>query len=117
MVVLDEKQVQLIAGNNNAPPPYPGLPSVDIPDDAAAVDQIDDTDTSSPPLPIEPWTPATFSSLPSYILLYIVHHTMPPDSLSTAARTRASLVERRRKVLYWITICLRCVNRAFYVGE
>lgn len=68
----------------------------------------------------EPRAPASLKTLPPHILLYIIHHTLPDkDKInhSLAARTKASVLERSRKVLYWILICLRCVNRAFYVGE
>lgn len=122
MVVLDEKQAQIVPGN--APPPYPGLPSAPPPGgDGAKVGAANyeiDTDSTLPAFPNAPLAPATFSILPSNILLYIVHLTLPENNWSTKwkiARTQESLVERKRKVLYWMMICLRCVNRALYVRE
>ena len=56
----------------------------------------------------------TLVTLPPHVLLYIVHQTLPQTGLPYAG---AGKVERQRKVLYWMTISLRLVNRAFYIGQ
>lgn len=53
-----------------------------------------------------------FSSLPSHLLLQIVYMTFPQTSGFDETR-----LERQRKTLYWLSIGLRLVNRAFYVGR
>src|SRR6266478_4203457 len=98
MVVLDEKSML-------PPPPSYSLPR---------------THTNVPPAPeyIHPppfsapfRTLATFSDLPSHLLLHIVHRTFPqvPD-------LSYNKLERQRKTLRWLTTSLRLVNRTFYIG-
>lgn len=56
--------------------------------------------------------PLTFTMLPSHLLLEIVYHTFPQSSWLDEGR-----VERQRKTLYWLSVSLRLVNRALYIGE
>ncbi|KLO18733.1 hypothetical protein SCHPADRAFT_899521 [Schizopora paradoxa] len=80
------------------PPPYPASSSSSL--------------VSPPPFPGRR-THARFSSLPSHILLYIVHQTMPQ---SDGVYDGEGKVELQRKVLYWMTLSLRLVNRSFYIA-
>ncbi|KAF7293266.1 hypothetical protein HMN09_01205200 [Mycena chlorophos] len=85
-MILDEKtmlQLQL-----QPPPPYPASGSC-----------------APPPFPHKRAAP-TLSTMPTHILLQIVHMTFPqtPDR------------ELQRKTLYWFSVGLRLVNRALYVA-
>jgi hypothetical protein len=94
MVVLDEKAM-LQYPLPPPPPYYPNGPA------------------HPPPFPEhrrEP--PPTFIELPSNILLNIVHFTFPQSPDVNEGR-----LERQRKTLYWLSIALRLVNRAMYVGK
>lgn len=61
---------------------------------------------SPPPFPTQHRPALTLVTLPPHILLRIVYETF--------AHGR---VEKQRKVLYWLTMSLRLVNRALYIGE
>ena len=61
---------------------------------------------SPPPFPTQNRPPLTLSTLPPHLLLRIVYETF------TEGR-----VEKQRKVLYWLTMSLRRVNRSVYIGE
>ena len=61
---------------------------------------------SPPPFPTQHRPPLTLVTLPPHILLRIVYETFSQGQ-----------VERQRKVLYWLTMSLRLVNRAMYTGE
>lgn len=61
---------------------------------------------SPPPFPTQHRPPPTLVTLPPHLLLRIVYETF--------AQGR---VEKQRKVLYWLTMSLRLVNRALYIGE
>lgn len=61
---------------------------------------------SPPPFPSHNRPPPTLVTLPPHLLLRIVYETFPPGTL-----------KNQRKVLYWLTMSLRLVNRALYVGE
>lgn len=61
---------------------------------------------SPPPFPTQSRAPPTLVTLPPHILLRIVYETFTQGE-----------VERQRKVLYWLTMNLRVVNRALYIGE
>lgn len=90
MVIVDEKAFM------NPPPPYfaaPGSPA-----------------QGSPPYPYHRQSP-TFSALPSHLLLKIVYMAFP-QMASVDER-----IERQRKTLYWLSVHLRLVNRALYVGK
>lgn len=52
------------------------------------------------------------SALPSHLLLHIVYMTFPQTSGVDETR-----LARQRKTLYWFSIGLRLVNRAFYIGK
>ena len=96
-------QVAAVDGDNSAlnglapaPPPFPGH-------------------TSRP-------SKATFSNLPSHILLYIIHQTLPQEDLPGGRSVYGQLegegkLERQRKVLYWMSVCLRLVSRGVYIGK
>ena len=65
---------------------------------------------------------ATFSALPPHILLHIIHQTLPQEDLPGAQSAYGqadgeSKLERQRKVLYWMSMSLRLVNRSVYVGK
>lgn len=60
-----------------------------------------------PPFPSNDRAGPILSTLPPHLLLRIVYSTF----------TDAMSIERQRKTLYWFTISLRLVNRAFYIGE
>ncbi|KAL5525337.1 hypothetical protein ACEPAF_9207 [Sanghuangporus sanghuang] len=95
VIILDEKQML------PAPPPYPA------------------SESDPPPLPPFPGAessssalnrpPATFDALPPHVILHIVNLTLTP-------RKGRPDVEYTRKVLYWMTICLRLVNRSLYIA-
>lgn len=54
----------------------------------------------------------TFSAWPSHLLLKVVYMTFPhTDGFDEG------VIERQRKTLYWLSVRLRLVNRAFYIGE
>ena len=61
---------------------------------------------SPPPFPAQNRPPLTLSTLPPHLLLRIVYETFSQGK-----------VEKQRKVLYWLTMSLRRVNRAVYIGE
>ncbi len=61
---------------------------------------------SPPPFPTQSRAPPTLSTLPPHILLRIVYETFSDGR-----------VEKQRKVLYWLTMSLRLVNRSVYIGE
>ncbi|KAI5114911.1 hypothetical protein M0805_009614 [Coniferiporia weirii] len=86
VVILDEKQLHMLPVS--APPPY---------------------SADGAPLPPFPGSTSrrhtTFAALPPHILLYIVDRILCQGS-----------VERRRKVLYWMTVSLRLVSRPLYVA-
>lgn len=93
VVILDEKQML------PAPPPYK---------------RSSESEPGLPPFPgheLSPISrpPASFEALPPHIVLHVVYQTLNPR------RGRAD-VEYKRKVLYWMTVCLRLVNRPFYIG-
>lgn len=95
MVVIDEKQMQMMP----PPPPY-----------ESGAGPI-----SPPPFPGQRRRdPATLGNLPSHILLYIVHQTLPQADGIYGGDGK---VELQRKVLYWMAIALRLVNRSLYIGE
>lgn len=89
VIILDEKQML------PAPPPYTRSLS-----DAAAP-PFPGTEIQRPP--------ATFESLPSSVALYIIQTLITPASVPGG-------VVRTRKILYWMTMCLRLVNKSVYVG-
>ncbi|KAI0706012.1 hypothetical protein C8T65DRAFT_577355 [Cerioporus squamosus] len=60
---------------------------------------------SPPPFPTQSRAPPTLSTLPPHILLRIVYETF-----STGR------VQKQRKVLYWLTMSLRLVNRSVYIA-
>lgn len=55
----------------------------------------------------------TLTTLPSYILLHIIYQTLPQSDGKFYGESKD---ERQRKVLYWMSISLRLVNRALYIG-
>ena len=59
-----------------------------------------------PPFPGHGHQRLTLDALPPHLLLRIVYSTF---AITTS-------IERQRKMLYWLTMSLRLVNRAFYVG-
>ncbi|TBU38485.1 hypothetical protein BD309DRAFT_971810 [Dichomitus squalens] len=61
---------------------------------------------SPPPFPTQHRPPLTLVTLPPHILLRVVYETFSQGR-----------VEKQRKVLYWLTLSLRLVNRAMYIGE
>lgn len=61
---------------------------------------------SPPPFPTQSRAPPTLSTLSPHLLLRIVYETFSQGR-----------VERQRKVLYWLTMSLRLVNRSVYLGE
>lgn len=89
---------------------------------------LSEKDMLPPPPPyqssssLEPISPPPFPgrrevvklpSLPPHILLYIVHQTLPQTDGQYGGEGK---VERQRKVLYWMTVSLRLVNRSLYIG-
>lgn len=95
MVIVDEKQFRLTGMAQSAPPP----PYIA----AGAI--------HPPPFPRYRDIPE-FSTLPSHLLLKIVYMTFPWTPGVDEGR-----IERQRKTLYWLSVSLRLVNRALYVGE
>ena len=89
VIILDEKQML------PAPPPY--APAAN---DAAP--PFPGTEIQRPP--------ASFESLPPSVILYIIHTLIPPANAPGG-------VVRTRKILYWMTMCLRLVNKSVYIGE
>jgi len=75
------------------PPPYISAPS------------------QLPPFPHRRTIPS-FTSVPPHLLLKIVYMTFPQSPAPGEGRP-----ERQRKTLYWLSVGLRLVNRAFYIGE
>ena len=67
---------------------------------------VDAGPVSPPPFPVQNRPPLTLATLPPHLLLRIVYETFSQGR-----------VERQRKVLYWLTMSLRRVNRAIYIGE
>lgn len=61
---------------------------------------------SPPPFPSDSRAPPTLSTLPPHLLLRIVYETFSNGR-----------VEKQRKLLYWLTMSLRLVNRSVYIGE
>ncbi|KAJ6491566.1 hypothetical protein DFH09DRAFT_369645 [Mycena vulgaris] len=89
-MIIDEKSMQ-------APPPYFSNRENDI--------------VNGPP-PFPHCRPAmTLSTLPSHLLLQIVHMTFPQTPGFDEGR-----LERQRKTLYWLSVGLRLVNRALYIA-
>ncbi|KAJ6632571.1 hypothetical protein B0H10DRAFT_1938160 [Mycena sp. CBHHK59/15] len=64
-----------------------------------------------PPFPTHSRPPLTLSTLPSHLLLQIVHMTFPQTPGIDEGR-----LERQRKTLYWLSVGLRLVNRALYIA-
>ena len=62
--------------------------------------------TSPPPFPSSSRAVLRLGTLPPHLLLRVVY----------ALFTVPTSIERQRKTLYWLTIVLRLVNRAFYIG-
>ena len=94
MVVLDEK-VELML-----PPPPPYASGVPI---------------SPPPFPGQRRRePVNLATLPPHILLYIVYQTLPQTDGKYGGEGK---IEMQRKVLYWMSICLRLTSRSIYIGE
>ncbi|KAJ7471917.1 hypothetical protein FB451DRAFT_1251412 [Mycena latifolia] len=90
-MILDEKCMP------QPPPPY-------------FSNQPNDIVNGPPPFPhCRP--PMTLSTLPSHILLQIVHMTFPQTPGIDEGR-----LERQRKTLYWLSVGLRLVNRALYIA-
>jgi len=89
MVIVDEKQFMTYP----APPPYIAAGAV-----------------HPPPFPHRREILA-FSALPAHLLLKIVYMTFPLTPGVDEGR-----IERQRKTLYWLSVGLRLVNRAFYVA-
>jgi len=108
MVVLSEKLEAML-------PPPPSYYSSESPPN--------DTNIPPPPFPGHFVShKVTFSSLPSYILLHIIHQTLSqedsPDIHSVYGCGEGdSKLERQRKVLYWMSVSLRLVSRNVYIGE
>lgn len=73
------------------PPPYVRLAESSLP---------------PPPFANLGYPTATIQSLPPPVLLRIVYDTFHQGK-----------VKDQRKILYWLTMNLRLVNRAFYTGE
>ncbi|KAJ7736717.1 hypothetical protein DFH07DRAFT_96674 [Mycena maculata] len=86
-MILDEKSMQ--------PPPPPYF----------------STQANGPPPFPHCRPPMTLSTLPSHLLLQIVHMTFPQTSGIDEGR-----LERQRKTLYWLSVGLRLVNRALYIA-
>ncbi|GJE95618.1 hypothetical protein PsYK624_118040 [Phanerochaete sordida] len=63
-------------------------------------------DAAPPPFPHNSRATPVLGTLPSHLLLRIVYLTF----------TNGSSLEKQRKTLYWLTVSLRLVNRAFYVA-
>ncbi|KAJ7675465.1 hypothetical protein B0H17DRAFT_1080875 [Mycena rosella] len=90
-MILDEKSMQ-------PPPPYLST-------------QANDIVNGPPPFPhCRP--PMTLCTLPSHLLLQIVHMTFP----QTPGAFDEGRLERQRKTLYWLAVGLRLVNRALYIA-
>lgn len=88
MVILDEKVALM-----HPPPPYAPNPRQLAP---------------PPPFPAHQRRPCTMlAALPAHLLLHVVYMTFLPD---------AGHVARQRKTLYWLSTCLRTVNRSLYIG-
>lgn len=99
MVVVDEKTM--------LPPP----PSYSLPLTRPNVPPVPEY-LHPPPFSAPFRQRATFTDLPSHLLLHIVHRTFPqvPD-------LSYNKLERQRKTLRWLTTSLRLVNRTFYIGR
>lgn len=135
MVVVDEKPPMLpppppyssATAYSSQPPPPAHFASRNPFRHVATNANANNTNTSSNPTspPYSPSTennrgsgsgrrrvpPLTFTMLPSHLLLEIVYHTFPQSSWLDEGR-----VERQRKTLYWLSVSLRLVNRALYIG-
>ncbi|KAI0702718.1 hypothetical protein C8Q76DRAFT_684792 [Earliella scabrosa] len=66
---------------------------------------FDPAQVSPPPFPTQSRIPPTLSTLPPHLLLRIVYETFSQGQ-----------VEKQRKVLYWLTMSLRQVNRSIYIA-
>jgi hypothetical protein len=99
MVVVDEKMF--------LPPPPPYSRPNARPNFSSFPQPLHPPPFSASSIPL-----ATISDLPSHLLLHIVHRSFPqaPDK-------SYNKLERQRKTLHWLTMSLRLVNRAFYIGE
>ncbi|KAH9988633.1 hypothetical protein BJV77DRAFT_1160935 [Russula vinacea] len=97
MVVVDEKTM--------LPPP----PSYSLPWNRPNAPLVPEP-LHPPPFSNPFRTLASFSDLPSHLLLDIVHRTFPqaPDK-------SYNKLERQRKTLRWLNMSLRLVNRTFYI--
>ena len=67
---------------------------------------VEDGPLSPPPFPSQSRAPPTLVTLPPHLLLRIVYDTFSGGP-----------VKSQRKVLYWLTMSLRLVNRALYIGK
>ncbi|KAI0655671.1 hypothetical protein C8Q70DRAFT_922953 [Cubamyces menziesii] len=66
---------------------------------------VEDGPLSPPPFPSQSRAPPTLVTLPPHLLLRIVYDTFSGGP-----------VKSQRKVLYWLTMSLRLVNRALYIA-
>ena len=89
MVIVDEKNFMPYG----APPPYAACSN------------------APPPFP-HGRNALTLSAWPSHLLLQVVYMTFPQ-----AEGFGDEIIERQRKTLYWLSVRLRLVNRAFYIGK
>ena len=64
-----------------------------------------------PPFPSGSRRRRRITDIPPHLLLNIVYATLPQTPYLDE-----STAERQRRVLYWISMNLRIVNRAFYIG-
>ncbi|KAH7924397.1 hypothetical protein BV22DRAFT_1195936 [Leucogyrophana mollusca] len=89
MVIVDEKCMHPVP-----PPPYVAAGPL-----------------APPPFPHLPRQILRLTELPQHLLLKIVYMTFPQTSGIDEGR-----IERQRKTLYWLSLSLRLVNRAFYTA-
>ncbi|KAI0334250.1 hypothetical protein GY45DRAFT_1243142 [Cubamyces sp. BRFM 1775] len=66
---------------------------------------VEDGPLSPPPFPSQSRAPPTLITLPPHLLLRIVYDTFSGGP-----------VKSQRKILYWLTMSLRLVNRALYIA-
>ncbi|EJD05197.1 uncharacterized protein FOMMEDRAFT_18807 [Fomitiporia mediterranea MF3/22] len=90
-------------------PPAPPAPPAPPPYAAADRPPAPPFSENGQQLPALNRPPATFEALPPHLVLYITQLTLKP-------RKGRAEVEYTRKVLYWMTVCLRMVNRSFYIA-
>ncbi|TDL15384.1 hypothetical protein BD410DRAFT_845230 [Rickenella mellea] len=57
----------------------------------------------------------TLSSLPSHILLKIIYETLAP--VSASRMTTEERMSRTTRVMFWMTVSARLVNRGFYLAS